>query len=142
MPANFLKRLYEICGTANLAEVSRMTDVPYNTLKNYTSGERLPSADVLIQIRDKIGADLNWLLLGDKPGVKNSFTDDTVDDKLYIPASGEGVMDIEVPTLNIRVRFAFDRLTGETASTTQTSESRIPLYTSAPTKERKGGRKK
>jgi hypothetical protein len=61
----FIDRLYECCETTNLAEVSRQTGVPYNTLKNYTGeANRMPSSEVLMQIARNTNVNLHWLLTG------------------------------------------------------------------------------
>jgi transcriptional regulator with XRE-family HTH domain len=66
MKSGFVDRLTLLCGTDNMAEIARKTGVPYNTLKNYLTktGASLPSAEVLMQIRQSSGASIDWLLTG------------------------------------------------------------------------------
>lgn len=62
---DFVKRLSQACGTDKIAEVARMLDITYQTAKNYWGGS-LPNAEVLLKIRERTGADLNWLLTGEE----------------------------------------------------------------------------
>src|SRR5688500_14263528 len=62
-PATFIERLFLVAGTQETAELARLVNITYNTMKNYVQG-RLPEAKVLITIAENTGVNLNWLLLG------------------------------------------------------------------------------
>lgn len=51
----------------SIKDFSRRSGIPYRTLQNYLSGERLPGADALVQIARQ-GIDVNWMLTGESLG--------------------------------------------------------------------------
>lgn len=61
---SFIERLATLVGSADTADLARATGINYNTMKNYTSGDRLPKAEQLIEIANNTGFSLNYLLLG------------------------------------------------------------------------------
>jgi len=97
MPTEFITRLQEVCGTDNMAEISRLTDIPYNTIKNYVGG-RMPSAEVLVQIRKTTNVNLNWLLTGDG---EMFLEKETTENKLS--SSIPTAIFIEIPATRLRV---------------------------------------
>lgn len=104
MIEGFVERLYECCDTENLAEVSRQTGVPYNTLKNYTGeNARMPSAEVLLLIARNCGVNLHWLMTGegscDPPQDDGGTAADPVKGKI-----GAAAYYIDLPAITIKLR--------------------------------------
>ena len=62
---SFAERLIEAFDGASMAEIARRLDVPHSTIRNYVQQNRLPAADVLIEIANRTNVSLNWLLTGD-----------------------------------------------------------------------------
>jgi hypothetical protein len=60
----FAKRLKEAFNHASNADIARLCKSPNNTIKPYTDAERLPVAEMLIQMHRASGVSLDWLLLG------------------------------------------------------------------------------
>jgi transcriptional regulator with XRE-family HTH domain len=60
----FAKRLREAFGNASNAEIARRCKTADTTIKPYADGERLPIAEMLIQMHRASGVSLDWLLLG------------------------------------------------------------------------------
>lgn len=60
----FFERLSELVGSADLTIISNATGLSYNTLKNYVTGERLPTPEILLRLAQNTGFSLDWLLLG------------------------------------------------------------------------------
>jgi len=47
------------------AEFAERLGFPETTIGNYLRGDRVPTADFLSRLREKTGADINWLLTGE-----------------------------------------------------------------------------
>jgi transcriptional regulator with XRE-family HTH domain len=60
----FAKRLREGFGNASNAEIARRCKTNDTTIKPYADGDRLPIAEMLIQMHRASGVSLDWLLLG------------------------------------------------------------------------------
>lgn len=125
----FLDRLCECLDTENVAEVSRQTGVPYNTLKNY-AGEttRMPSSEVLMQIGRNTNVNLHYLLMGNGPCfVEESNEQGREDGAPERPESHQMRMpkglSIEIPAIRVQVIL-------ENNDTTKQKEN-IPLYNAA-----------
>lgn len=61
--AEFIKRLIEVCGSSQPAEIARLLNVSYQAAKNYLLG-RLPDTNVLLTISERTPYSLHWLLTG------------------------------------------------------------------------------
>jgi transcriptional regulator with XRE-family HTH domain len=61
---SFSARLQEIFDQATVAEVARILELGHSTVRNYYEG-RLPSADILIKIRNHTNVSIDWLLTGE-----------------------------------------------------------------------------
>lgn len=69
----FASRLQEACKTGEPAEIARLTELTYQTVKNYLLG-RLPTAEVLIKLSEKLGVSIHWLLTGVGPQFVGDFS--------------------------------------------------------------------
>lgn len=49
------------------AEFAKRLGFPETTVSNYTRGDRIPTADFLSRLREIAGADMNWIVSGEKP---------------------------------------------------------------------------
>ncbi|WGE60017.1 helix-turn-helix domain-containing protein [Actinobacillus equuli] len=60
------ERLREVIDLQNMSikAFSDSMQIPLRTLHNYLSGEREPSAEVLVKIATELNINLNWLLIG------------------------------------------------------------------------------
>ncbi len=63
MKPEFFVRLREVAGE-NLSEFARQLGLPQQVVHRYVVGQRKPSVEFLIRIRNVLGIDLNWLLTG------------------------------------------------------------------------------
>lgn len=61
---DFAARFREIFSGLTNAEIARRCRVQQSAIGNYQKAERLPTADVLLQIGRATGVNLNWLLTG------------------------------------------------------------------------------
>ena len=61
---DFAKRLYEAFNADKAAHIAQALNVADATVSYYVKAQRLPIAEMLIQIHNKTGISLNWLLLG------------------------------------------------------------------------------
>lgn len=57
-------RIKDVFNTENNAEIARRCLTTNSTIKSYTDGERLPIAEMLIQMNRATGVSLDWLVLG------------------------------------------------------------------------------
>lgn len=74
----FVDRLTEACGTAQPAQISRLLNISYQAAKNYLSGDRYPSTEVLISFANRTECSIHWLLTGEgKKFVDDSLNKDT-----------------------------------------------------------------
>lgn len=62
--SSFGKRFAEACGTDKPAEIERKYGLSYHTAKNYLEG-RLPSPEMLKEIRALTNVQIDWLLTGE-----------------------------------------------------------------------------
>jgi transcriptional regulator with XRE-family HTH domain len=60
----FGKRFADACGTNKPAEIERKFGISYHTAKNYLEG-RLPSPEMLKEIKSLTGVQIDWLLTGE-----------------------------------------------------------------------------
>jgi hypothetical protein len=60
----FVERLTEACGTAEPVQISRLLNISYQAAKNYLSGYRYPSTEILISLADRTEYSIHWLLTG------------------------------------------------------------------------------
>jgi hypothetical protein len=79
--AAFIERLAEACGTAEPAHISRLLNISYQAAKNYLTGVRYPSTDVLLRIAACTDISIHWLLTGE--GKK--FVDERAQDSAPLP---------------------------------------------------------
>ena len=61
--AEFVERFVDACGTSEPAEIQRLLNLPYQTVKNYLGG-RLPKPDKLVLISERTSCSIDWLLTG------------------------------------------------------------------------------
>lgn len=64
---DFSMRLASIFPDANTGDVARRLYTTYATVRPYERGERLPIAEMLLQIHRVTGVNIHWLLTGDGP---------------------------------------------------------------------------
>jgi transcriptional regulator with XRE-family HTH domain len=60
----FAQRLVEAFDGASMAEIARRLKLPHSTIRNYVQNDRLPSAELLIEIANRTNVSLDWLLRG------------------------------------------------------------------------------
>lgn len=72
------------------------------TIGNYERGKRVPDADFLARLREQLGVDLNWLVLGDahdEEGREGADADIALVDRFKLQVSaGDGSSDVAIPT--------------------------------------------
>ncbi len=59
----FVRRLTELCGSDKPADLARQLEISYQASKNYLEG-RLPDTQTIINISEKTGCSIDWLLSG------------------------------------------------------------------------------
>lgn len=77
----FADRLKALAGSDKMADIARFTGLSYNTVKNYLSEGRTPNGEILLQIAEKTGANIHWLLTGEGAPIANqgaTFREGTV----------------------------------------------------------------
>lgn len=61
--SEFVARFIEACGTSEPAKITRLLNIPYQTVKNYLDG-RFPQSNILILISKRTSCSIDWLLTG------------------------------------------------------------------------------
>ena len=61
---DFAGRFAEVCGSSEPANVARTLNISYQAAKNYLSGERLPSTEILLLVAERTNYSIHWLLTG------------------------------------------------------------------------------
>jgi CI repressor-like protein len=61
--SEFVERFIDACGTSEPAEIQRLLNLPYQTVRNYLGG-RLPKAEKLLLISEQTSCSIDWLLTG------------------------------------------------------------------------------
>ena len=77
--AEFVSRFIEVCGSSQAAQIKRLLDVSYQTVKNYLEGGRIPDSGVLMIIAERTTYSIHWLLTGrGKKFVEDAPDEDTL----------------------------------------------------------------
>src|SRR5262245_48976576 len=92
-PQNFLERLKFLTESDRISDVEKWSGIPYSTLNNYAQNTRkFPSAELVIDLAERKGLNIHWLLTGMGP-MKPPTNDHQTDGAGR--KSGEGEEDTE-----------------------------------------------
>lgn len=77
----FAERLREITEVKGIRGLCKETGISYGAMQKYLAGTAAPKLDSLLAIADATGADMNWLIKGDKvqPATKQQQLDASID---------------------------------------------------------------
>ena len=85
IPTGFAARFAEACGADEPSKVSRSLNISYQAAKNYLSGQRIPSSDILLLIAERTNYSIHWLLTGNG----DRFIDRSAQVSTFLPLRAE-----------------------------------------------------